>query len=80
MVTIASLSGSMSQPRDAFGHRVAVRVLPLRGFDQLVDDVLRRRPVGVAHRQVDDVLAAPPRIHFQLVGDVENVRRQPLDP
>ena len=68
------------QARDALRHRVAVRVLALRGFDQLVDDVLRRRPVGIAHREVDDVLAAPPRRHLQLVGDVEDVRRKPLNP
>jgi hypothetical protein len=52
-----------------------VRIVALRRLDQLVDDVLRRRPVGVAHRQVDDVVAAATRRHLQLVGDVEDVRR-----
>ena len=47
---------------------------PAKTFDQLVDDVLRRRPVRVAHRQVDDIVAAAPRRHLQLVGDVEDVR------
>jgi len=57
-----------------------VRVLALRGLDQLVDDVPGRRPVWIAHRQVDDVVAAPARRHLQLVGDVEDVRREPLNP
>ena len=39
----------------------------------------RRRPVGIAHAEVDDVLAAPARRHLQLGGDVEDVRRQALD-
>jgi hypothetical protein len=56
-----------------------VRVLAQRRLDQLVDDVLRRRPVGIAHRQVDHVLAAAARRHLQLVGDVEDVRRKAPD-
>src|SRR3989304_1559144 len=75
MVTIASESGSNSTPQ-----RPRDPSQTPRGLDQLVDDVLRRRPVGVAHRQVDDVLAVAPRPHLQLVGDVEDVRRQALNP
>ena len=73
------LADRLAQARDSFRHRIAVRVDALRGLDQLLDDVLRRRAVGIAHRQVDDVVAAAPRRHLQLVGDVEDVRRQPLD-
>ena len=69
-----------AQPRDAFRHGIPVGILPLRRFDQLIDDVPGRRPVGVAHRQVDDVLAAPARRHLQLVGDVEDVGRKALNP
>jgi hypothetical protein len=57
-----------------------MRVDSLRRLDQLFDDVLRRRAVGVSHRQIDDVVAAPPRRHLELVRDVEDVRRQPLNP
>ena len=32
----------------------------MRGLDQLVDDVRRRRAVGIAHAEVDDVLAGAP--------------------
>jgi hypothetical protein len=74
------LADRLSQPRDAARDRVAMRVDSLRRLDQLFDDVLRRRPVGVAHRQIDDVVAAATRRHLELVGDVENVRRQPLNP
>jgi len=68
-----------AQPRDAFGYRIAVRVGPLHALDQLVDDVPRRGPVGIAHAEVDDVLAAATRCELQLAGDVENVRRQARD-
>ena len=56
-----------------------MRVAALHGLDQLVDDVRRRRAVGVAHAEVDDVLAAPAGGHLELGGDVEDVRRQALD-
>ncbi len=68
-----------AQPRDALGHRVAVRVAALGGFDELRDDVRGRGPVRVAHAHVDDVLARMPRRHLQLVGDVEDVRGKALD-
>jgi len=57
-----------------------MRVLPLGDLHQLVDDVSGRGPIRVAHAHVDDVLATPARSHFQFAGDVEDVRRQPLDP
>jgi hypothetical protein len=57
-----------------------MRVDALRGLHQLVDDVLRRCAVGIAHRQVDDIVAAAPRRHLQLVGDVEDIRRKALNP
>src|SRR5207302_677460 len=52
---------------------------PAHRFDQLVDDVLRRRTVGIAHAEIDDVLAAPPRRHLELGGDVEDIRWQPRE-
>src|SRR5205814_2676777 len=35
--------------------------------------------VGIAHAEVDDVLAAPARRHLELRGDVEDVGREALD-
>ncbi len=46
---------------------------------ELLDDVRRRRPVGVAHAEVDDVLAAAASGHLQFGGDVENVRGKAFD-
>src|SRR3546814_6217469 len=46
-----------AEARNALRLRIAVRVRLLRDLAQLVDDMLRRRQVGVAHPQVDDVLA-----------------------
>ena len=78
VAALVPVADRAAQPRDALRHRVAVRVGPLHRLDQLVDDVLRRRAVGVAHAEVDDVLAAAARGHLQLGGDVEDVRRQAL--
>jgi hypothetical protein len=48
-------------------------------LDQLVDDVLRRRQVGIAHAQVDDVGAASACRRLQPVDLGEDVGRQTLD-
>jgi hypothetical protein len=64
---------------DAARHRVAVGIGALGGFDQLGDDVFRGRLVGVAHAEVDDVLAAGASLGLQIVDDVEDVRRQAFD-
>ena len=68
------------QPRDAAGGRVAVVLRILGGLDELVDDVLGRRHVRIAHAEVDHVLAARPRLRLEVVDDGEDVGRQALDP
>jgi hypothetical protein len=50
-----------------------VGVFTLGDLYQLLDDVRRRGAIGVAHAQVDDVLATAAGGHLQLGGDVENV-------
>ena len=50
-----------------------------RRLAQLLDDVLRRRQVGIAHAEIDDVVAARAGLRLQLVDLLEDVRRQPLD-
>ena len=50
-----------------------------RRFDQLVDDVFGRGPVGVAHAEVDDVFAAAAGGHLHLAGDVEDVSGEALN-
>jgi hypothetical protein len=52
----------------------------LRRFNQLVDDVLRRRAIRIPHPEVDDVLATLARRSLQLACDVEHIRRQPCQP
>ena len=68
-----------TQARDALGCRIAVRVRPLRHRAQLLHDMRRRGAIGVAHAEVDDVLAAATRRHLQLGGDVEYVRGKTFD-
>ncbi len=76
---LVPLGDGAAQPRDAFRNGVTVRILALGDLDQLVHDMARRGSVGIAHREVDDVLARAASRHLQLVGDVEDVRRQALD-
>ncbi len=56
-----------------------MRVGLARDLGQLVDDVLRRRSVGIAHAEVDDVLAAPARGGLHRVDLGEDVGRKALD-
>ena len=79
VTALIPLADRSAQARYPARHRVAVGVAPLHGLDQLGDDVRRRRPIGVAHAEVDDVLATPARRHLELGGDVEDVWRQALD-
>ncbi len=55
----------------------------MRGFDdrldQLVDDMLRRRQVGIAHAEIDDIGAARSRIGLEAVHFREDIGRQALD-
>lgn len=54
-------------------------VLAPSRLDQLFDDVLRRRLIGVAHAEVDDVLAPSAGLGLQVIDDVEDVGRQAFD-
>jgi hypothetical protein len=46
-----------------------------RRLNQLVDDVLGRGSVGVAHAEVDDVFSAAAGGHLHVAGDVEDIRQ-----
>ncbi len=51
-----------------------------RRLHQFVHDVFGRSPVGIAHPEVDDVFAVAPSVALHRVGNVEDIRRQPLNP
>ncbi len=55
------------------GTRVARRLA------QLFDDEVWRRHVGIAHPEIDDVLAAGTRRGLEAVYFLKDIRRQPLD-
>ena len=59
---------------------VAVVLRVAGGLGQLFDDQVLRRIAGVAHAQVDHVVAGPALLVHQLVDLGEQVGRQPLDP
>ncbi len=68
-----------AQAGDAARHGVAVGILALGRLAQLVHDMLGRGLVGIAHTEVDDVLAPRPRFRLQFVYDGEDIGGQPLD-
>jgi hypothetical protein len=80
VAALVPVADGLAQAGQAAGERVAMGRGLLRGLDQLVDDVLRRCAVGVAHAEVDDVFAALAGGGFQFACDVEYVRRQPRQP
>ena len=65
------------QARDALGDRIAMGIQPGRGFDQLVDDMLGRGAVRVAHAHINDVFATTSGGHLELGRDIEDVGRKP---
>ena len=65
------------QTRYALGDRIAVGIRPGRGFDQLVDDMLGRGAVRVAHAHIDDVFATTSGGHLELGREIEDVGREP---
>jgi hypothetical protein len=69
----------LAQPRNALGGRIPVRPRLVDGLHHLVDDVLRRRHVRIAHAEIYDVGAAGTRIGLQPVHLRKNIRRQSLD-
>ena len=64
------------QPGDAARGGIAVGARPADRLDQLVEDMLRRRQVGIAHAEIDDVGAAGARRRLQAVHLLEHVGRQ----
>ena len=51
-----------------------------RGLDHFVYDMSRRGLVGIAHSEVDDILATMPRFQLQALYLSEHVGREPLEP
>ncbi|MCY1423752.1 hypothetical protein D9M71_394750 [compost metagenome] len=54
-------------------------VIALGDLYQFFNDVRRRGAVGVAHAQVDDVLATTACGHLEFGGDVEDVRGETIN-
>ena len=69
-----------AQPRNAARHRIAMGARIARRLDQLLDDRRRRRLVGIAHAEVDDVAPGRPGLRLHRVDLAEHVRRQAADP
>ena len=65
-----------AQAGNALGGGIAVGARLADGLDQLVDDVLGRGEIGIAHAEVDDVGAGGAGLGLELVDLLEDVRRQ----
>src|SRR5690606_19464827 len=68
-----------AQARNAARGGVTVGVLALGDGAELLDDMRRGGAVGIAHAEVDDVLATAAGGHLQLGGDIEDVGGQTID-
>jgi hypothetical protein len=79
-LALVQIGDGQPQLGNALARRVPMVTRIAHGLDQLVDGNLGRRDVGVAERQVDDVLAGPPELHFQCVDLCECIRRECVDP
>jgi hypothetical protein len=73
VAALVPVADCLAQARDALGLGVPVGVTAPGGLCHLVDDMFRRRLVGVAHTEIDDVLSRRPGLLFQITDDVENI-------
>src|SRR3989338_11586280 len=64
---------------DTFGSRIAVIMAFFHCLNELGDKVRRCRLIRVAHAEIDDVFSSPSRLLLQVIDDVEDIRREPLD-
>jgi hypothetical protein len=55
-----------------------VSTIALGNFAELIDDVLGRRLVRVAHAKVDNVITAMTSFSLQFIDDIKDVGREPL--
>ena len=69
-----------AQTGDAAGSGIAIRARLADRLLELVDDVERRRQIGIAHPQIDDVGPGIARRGFGAVDLLEYVGRQAPDP
>ena len=69
----------LAQAGYALRRRITMRARLVDRLDQLVDDVLRRRHIGVAHAEIDDVGTPSARSRLQTVHLREYIGRQALD-
>jgi hypothetical protein len=76
VATLVPLGDGGAQVRYAAGSGVAVVARVPRGLADLLDHVRGRRQVGVAHAEVDDVLAGAPRRLHQVDDLRQHVGRQ----
>ena len=53
-----------------------MRVVAAGRLGELLDDVRRRRQVGIAHAEIDDVGAGGARARLQAIDLLEDIRRQ----
>ena len=48
-------------------------IRPLGNGAKFFHDMRRRRAIGIAHTEINNILAAPTRSHFQFSSNIKNV-------
>ncbi|CEL85622.1 hypothetical protein KVR801_210075 [Klebsiella variicola] len=54
-------------------------VRPLGNGAKFFHDMRRRRAIGIAHAEINNIFAAPARSHFQFSSNIKNVRGETID-
>ena len=69
-----------AQSSDAFRGGIAIGARLADRFNELVDHVLRRGQIGIAHAKIDDVGAGGAGLGLERVDLLEDIRRQAPHP
>jgi len=54
-------------------------IASLRCLGQFIDNMLRRRPVRIAHTKIDDIFTTRSSSRLQLIDNIEDIGRQAFD-
>ena len=69
----------LAQARDPPGLRITVGIAPLGGFCQLIDNMLWRGLIRIAHAEIDNILTPRSRCGLHLSNNIEDIGRQTTD-
>ncbi len=73
------VADGLAQARNTLGQGVAMGIRSLCCLAQLIDNMLRRRSVRIAHTKIDNIFTTRSSSRLQLVDNIEDVGWQAFD-